>query len=102
MGEMSYEQPPEVKVPFIRDWLTPAAREWTRAMYGGRGWFYYGCGILLLLWLFIVALKATVYGGVLALMCCAFLVTGVIDICTYRARYKSALAEAWAQRELGS
>lgn len=89
------QQPPEVHVPLVRDWASPAIESWTKAMYGRRSTFF-AFGWLFWLALVLIAIKFTIYAGVVLAICAVFLLGIPVDLATYRARYERAAIEAWA------
>lgn len=87
-----------VEVDPIRDWLTPAYREWRRTMYGRRGVFI-GWGWLFWVAIIFIALKAVIFWGVALLMLAAWLLTALWDMGTYRRRRTQALRRLLASHE---
>ena len=73
------------QVPLVRDWYSPAARRWTRFMYGRRGWFF-AFGWLFWLWFAWLGVKVLLYFGVLAVMLALFVLTAGFDLATYPVR----------------
>lgn len=71
--------------PLVRNWLTPACRKWTLAFYGGRH-FWFAWGWLLVVMLFLIALKFWLWAAGLAVMLALFLLTAAFDLATYPLR----------------
>jgi hypothetical protein len=78
------------EVPVIRDWFTPAYRSWQRSMYGQRG-FFFAFGWLFLIMLVMIALKAAIFWGVVAVMLVLYGCTATYDILSWRHRVRLAM-----------
>lgn len=96
MSEMEWEGAPEVYVPRVRNWLSPAVQGVANAMYGRRGRFYIFWWpfifFVLYWWLIKFCIFAMIVAGLLAVFC----VWAIAECITYRHRVRSAALRDWA------
>ena len=96
MSELDYEEPPEVYVPKVRDWVGPAFEAWTRGVFPPRRSTVIVGGCLFLpIYGFFVLLKLGIYAAGIVLMLFANVVWIVAELATYHYRLKQAQLEAW-------
>lgn len=80
---------PVQRVPFVRNWLTPALESWTRAMYPPRRRGFIVFGWLIWLWLAFEFIRVTIWlGWALVLMALWLGITVPWDMATYYWRRK--------------
>jgi hypothetical protein len=94
MGEMTYEQPPVVDVPVIRDWYSGAFDGLNRLLWGRRSSFFFW-GPLFLIWACWQFVKVVAWVAGIAVITTLFMLTSVLDLITYRKRQERASQAAW-------
>lgn len=91
MSEMDYESIPEVHVPLVRDWFSPAFDAWTRFLYpSNRRFFVFGSCLFLILFGWLVIFKLFLWAAVSVVLLLAFALTIPWDLATYKHRRQLA------------
>lgn len=101
MSEMAYEDFPQVEVPRVRDWLSPAFTGMTEALWGRRSSFVV-IGWLFFFWAFWQFIKVVIWMVAATGMVIAYGFWAVAELITYRRRLENAKRVAWTQYMLAT